>query len=38
VTTKVLDAGRGYAGSPATKRKSISTDGPNYQRIEGGIK
>jgi hypothetical protein len=35
-TTKVSDAGRGSADSPATGRKSISEDRSNHRGDEGG--
>jgi hypothetical protein len=38
VKTKVLDTGRGSAGSLATRRKPISKDGSNHRRAEGGFK
>jgi hypothetical protein len=36
-TTKVSDAGRGSAGSPATGRKPVSVDRSSYRRTKGGF-
>jgi hypothetical protein len=32
-----FQTGRGSAGSPATRRKSVSADRPSYRRTEGGF-
>jgi hypothetical protein len=37
VTTKVLDAGRGSARNPTTRRKPVSADGPSHQGTKGGF-
>jgi hypothetical protein len=36
-TTKFLDIGRGSVGNLATRREPVPTDGPKYQRNEGGF-
>jgi hypothetical protein len=37
VKTNVLDIGKCSAGNPGFRRKSISEDGSNHRRTEGGF-
>jgi hypothetical protein len=36
-TIEISNIGRGSAGSLATRREPIPTDGPHYRGIEGGF-